>query len=48
VFCGPDKYKSDSPVESYRQYYVAEKIKPNSTWTKRNRPEWILQTHANV
>lgn len=37
----PDKYKTGSVVESYRNYYIAEKqhiIK----YTKRNVPEWYV------
>lgn len=35
----PDKYKTDDPVESYRQYYIHEKSHLAS-WKKRNKPKW--------
>ena len=35
----PDKYKSDDPVKSYRDYYIYEK-KNFATWKKREVPEW--------
>lgn len=46
----PDEYKvPDNPVQSYRNYYVAEKIMPNSKWTGRDRiadlPGWLSE-HA--
>ena len=38
--CMPDKYKSDSTVESYRQYYMGEK-REIATW-KIQKPEWWI------
>lgn len=41
----PDEYKTDDPVLSYRLYYLAEKIHPDSKWTNRCRrdflPPWL-------
>ena len=36
----PDEYKCLNPVDGYRTYYIAEKIK-QSKWTKRSAPEWL-------
>lgn len=38
--CMPDKYKVDSVVESYRNYYIGDKAKI-AEWTKREIPEWF-------
>jgi len=35
----PDKYKSDDPVQSYREYYKNEK-RHIAVWSKRNKPDW--------
>lgn len=35
----PDQYKSDNPVESYRQYYINEKAR-FAKWKVRQPPEW--------
>ena len=36
----PDQYKTDDPVESYRNYYLGEK-RHLFRWKNRNQPEWI-------
>ena len=36
----PDEYKTNDPVESYRNYYMGEK-RNISTWKKRTQPEWF-------
>jgi hypothetical protein len=36
----PDIYKSDDPIESYRDYYAFEKWHLFK-WTKREIPKWI-------
>jgi hypothetical protein len=37
----PDEYKTDDPVESYRNYYCNYKRHTiDMRWTKRNPPEW--------
>ncbi len=37
----PDKYKTDDPVESYRNYYMSEEKQKIATWKKkRGKPEW--------
>ena len=30
----PDKYKTDDPVESYRNYYMSEEKQKIATWNK--------------
>lgn len=37
----PDKYKTEDPVEAYRNYYSHEK-KHFSKWTKRDTPYWMI------
>jgi hypothetical protein len=41
----PDEYKSSDPVESYRKYYIEDKIKKNiAQWNKtRNKPNWVYE-----
>ena len=36
----PDEYKTDSVVESYRNYYMGAKSS-FAAWTKRNTPNWF-------
>ena len=37
----PDKYKTDDPVVSYRNYYMSEEKQKIATWKKkRGKPEW--------
>ena len=36
----PDEYKVDSIVESYRNYYIGEKLKI-AVWKNREIPEWF-------
>lgn len=37
----PDEYKSDCPVESYRQYYISKQHNFNMTWKNLKVPEWF-------
>lgn len=37
----PDKYKVDSSIESYRNYYRNDKLEIAS-WKHRNKPEWFV------
>ena len=37
-----EQYKTDNYIESYRRYYIGEKLK-FSKWTKRQKPKWIPQ-----
>jgi len=39
VKCMPDQYKVDDAVQSYRNYYKADKAYI-AKWTKRSIPEW--------
>ena len=37
----PDKYKTDDPVLSYRNYYMSEEKQKIASWKKkREKPEW--------
>ena len=36
----PDKYKCESSVISYRNYYIGDK-KPFAKWTRRPQPKWF-------
>jgi len=39
----PDKYKTNDPVESYRNYYMSEEKQKIASWKKkRERPEWYV------
>jgi hypothetical protein len=38
----PDKYKSDDAVDSYRKFYIGEKLH-FLKYTKRNIPYWLLE-----
>ena len=39
----PDKYKSDDPVLSYRNYYMSEEKQKIASWCKkRGKPEWYV------
>ena len=39
----PDKYKTNDPVESYRNYYMSEEKQKIASWKKkRERPEWYI------
>jgi len=38
ALCMPDEYKTNDVVESYRNYYIAEKR--FAKWKKGNIPEW--------
>ena len=39
----PDQYKTEDPVESYRNYYMSEEKQKIATWKKlREKPEWYI------
>ena len=39
----PEQYKTDDPVESYRNYYMSEEKQKIATWKKRReKPEWYV------
>ena len=43
--CMPDEYKCNDPVQSYRTYYLKDKVYMNNgkrmdDWGKRGKPEW--------
>lgn len=42
VLCMPEQYKSENPIESYRKFYVGDKLK-FATWKYSARPAWINQ-----
>ena len=40
----PDEYKSDDPVQSYRNYYMSEDKQRIATWKKgRGKPDWYIK-----
>lgn len=48
VLCMPERYKVDSVVESYRNYYNAEKLYDKNgkfigKYTRREKPEWLRE-----
>ncbi len=39
----PDQYKTEDPVESYRNYYMSEEKQKIASWKKlREKPEWYI------
>jgi hypothetical protein len=40
AICMPDQYKTDDAIESYRNYYRADKAKMAS-WKNRDKPYWF-------
>lgn len=51
VLSMPDQYKTNCPIESYRNYYLSEKRynkngKNMFKWTKREVPHWVID--ANI
>jgi hypothetical protein len=43
----PDKYKTDDPVISYRNYYMSEEKQRIASWKKkREKPEWYSVVSA--
>lgn len=39
----PEEYKTDDPVESYRNYYMSEEKRKIATWNKRReKPDWYI------
>lgn len=37
----PEEFKTDDPVESYRNYYMSEEKRKIATWNKRReKPDW--------
>jgi Pyrimidine dimer DNA glycosylase len=38
----PDEYKTECPVQSYRNYYMSEEKKRLASWKKRERPNWYV------
>lgn len=44
--CMPDEYKRNKkPVESYRRYYVGEKINEKTSWKKRKQPNFVTNNN---
>ena len=42
----PDKYKTDDPVLSYRNYYMSEEKQKIASWKKlREKPDWYIITN---
>ena len=41
----PDKYKTDDPIQSYRNYYMSDEKQKIATWNKRRKkPDWYTFT----
>jgi len=41
----PDIYKSEDPIESYRNYYMSPEKQKIATWKKnRGKPDWYVKT----
>jgi hypothetical protein len=39
----PQEYKTDDPVQSYRNYYLSEEKRKIASWKKRReKPEWYI------
>ena len=44
----PDEYKSEDPVQSYRNYYMSEEKQRIATWKKgRGKPDWYINQLVN-
>lgn len=43
----PNEYKSENPVESYRNYYFGDK-QHIASWKKRGEPEWFTERKINI
>lgn len=41
ALCMPDEYKTDCPVQSYRNYYIGEKAYM-AEWRHSNKPKWFV------
>lgn len=50
-FCGPEQYRVNDVVESYRRYYMGDKAR-FAKWTRRDAPVWwrpsSVETHADL
>ena len=45
----PDKYKSDDPVLSYRNYYMSEEKQKIASWCKkRGKPAWYVLDDSSL
>ena len=45
----PDKYKSDDPILSYRNYYMSEEKQKIATWCKkRGKPAWYVLNDTSL
>lgn len=42
VLAMSDEFKTDDPVESYRNYYRSKKDTIQMKWTRREVPDWML------
>ena len=41
----PDEFKTEDPVESYRNYYMSEEKQKIASWKKRREmPEWYRKS----
>lgn len=37
----PDEYKTNDPIESYKNYYMSDMKRRLAKWTKREKPIWF-------
>ena len=45
----PDKYKSDDPILSYRNYYMSEEKQKIASWCKkRSKPTWYVLNDSSL
>ena len=42
IQCMPDIYKSNNPIQGYRNYYIGEK-QHIATWKNRPIPNWFTR-----
>lgn len=48
--CVPNEYKGDNVVQSYRDYYIEDKVfnksgKLMASWKNRNKPSWFVDKY---
>ena len=42
-FAMPVQYKTDNPIESYRNYYMSEEKQKIASWNKKRcKPSWYI------
>jgi hypothetical protein len=49
-FCGPSQFDNGNVIESYRDYYITEKL-PGNRWTRHDSltlPKWLMEAGATI